>query len=65
MTTTAESDLPSDVPTVDMPYESYDYIDFDGHPKNPSVKLALDDLKFYSKKYKLLGVYKASNFRKK
>lgn len=41
------------------------YIDFDGHPKNPSVKLALDDLKFYSKKYKLLGVYKASNFRKK
>ena len=41
------------------------YIDFEGHPDNPSVKLALDDLKFYSKKYNLLGIYKAANFRKK
>jgi len=41
------------------------YIDFEGHPEHPSVKLAIEDLKFYSKEYKLLGVYKASEFRKK
>tara|TARA_Y100000590_G_scaffold35211_1_gene38285 strand:+ start:18 stop:863 length:846 start_codon:yes stop_codon:yes gene_type:complete len=41
------------------------YIDFEGHPEHPSVKLAIEDLKFYSKDYKLLGVYKASEFRKK
>ena len=40
------------------------YIDFEGHPDHPSVKLALDDLKFYSKKFTLLGIYKASDFRK-
>jgi len=41
------------------------YLDIEGHPDNPSVKLALDDLKFYSKKCEILGVYKASEFRKK
>jgi prephenate dehydratase len=41
------------------------YVDIEGHPENPSVKLAIDDLKFYSKKYDILGVYKAAEFRKK
>ena len=41
------------------------YIDFEGHPEQPSVKLALEDLKFYSEEFKLIGVYKASIFRKK
>ena len=41
------------------------YIDIEGHPETPSVKLALDDLKFYSKKFEILGVYKADKFRKK
>ena len=41
------------------------YIDIEGHPDNPSVKLALDDLKFYSKKFEILGIYKAAEFRKK
>ena len=41
------------------------YIDFEGNPDHPSVKLALDDLQFYSKEIKLLGVYKVANFRKK
>ena len=41
------------------------YVDIEGHPDTPSVKLALDDLKFYSKKCDIIGVYKAANFRKK
>ena len=41
------------------------YIDIEGHPEHPSVKLALDDLQFYSDKFILLGIYKASDFRKK
>ena len=41
------------------------YIDFEGHPDNPSVKLALEEMKFFSKHLKILGVYKKSNFRKK
>ncbi len=41
------------------------YIDFEGHPKNPSVKLALEEMKFFSKHLKILGVYEKSPFRKK
>ena len=41
------------------------YIDFEGHPKNSSVKLALEEMKFFCKHLKIVGVYKKSNFRKK
>ena len=41
------------------------YIDIEGHPDKKSVTLALDDLKFYCKKFDILGVYKADKFRKK
>ena len=41
------------------------YIDFEGHPKNSSVKLAIEEMKFFCKEINILGVYKASNFRKK
>ena len=41
------------------------YIDFEGHPENPSVKLALEEMKFFCTKISILGVYKKSEFRKK
>ena len=41
------------------------YIDFEGHPENPSVKLALEEMKFFCKKIEILGVYEKSSFRKK
>ena len=41
------------------------YIDFEGHPNNKSVKLAIEEMKFFSKEIKILGVYKKSTFRKK
>ena len=41
------------------------YIDFEGHPENFSVKLALEEMKFFCKQLKILGVYKKSKFRKK
>ena len=41
------------------------YIDFEGHPDNDSVKLALEEMKFFCKEINILGVYKASDFRKK
>ncbi len=41
------------------------YIDFEGHPDDSSVKLALEEMKFFCKHLKILGVYKKSNFRKK
>ena len=41
------------------------YIDFEGHPDNPSVRLALEEMKFFCKHLKILGVYKKSSFRKK
>ena len=41
------------------------YIDFEGHPEKKSVKLALEEMKFFCKEINILGVYKASNFRKK
>ena len=41
------------------------YIDFEGHPEDSSVKLALDEMKFFCEEINILGVYKSSNFRKK
>ena len=41
------------------------YIDFEGHPEDQAVKLALEEMKFFCKEIKNLGVYKKSEFRKK
>ena len=41
------------------------YIDFEGHPEMKSVKLAVEEMKFFCKKIDILGIYKASEFRKK
>ena len=41
------------------------YIDFEGHPESASVKLALEEMKFFCEEINILGVYKAANFRKK
>jgi len=41
------------------------YIDFEGHPNQKSVKLALEEMKFFCKQMTILGVYKKSDFRKK
>ncbi len=41
------------------------YIDFEGHPDNSSVKLALEEMKFFCKHLEILGVYEKSSFRKK
>jgi len=41
------------------------YIDFEGHPEQTSVKLALEEMKFFCKNMNILGVYKKSEFRKK
>tara|TARA_B100000029_G_scaffold422457_2_gene429191 strand:+ start:528 stop:1370 length:843 start_codon:yes stop_codon:yes gene_type:complete len=41
------------------------YIDFEGHPEQSSVKLALEEMKFFCKHINILGFYKKSDFRKK
>jgi prephenate dehydratase len=41
------------------------YIDIEGHPENPSVQLALEELGFFSKEVRILGVYKGDINRKK
>ena len=41
------------------------YIDFEGHPEHSSVKLALEEMQFFCKHLKVIGVYEKSNFRKK
>ena len=40
------------------------YIDFEGHPEDKSVKLAIEEMKFFCKEINILGVYRTSNFRK-
>lgn len=39
------------------------YIDAEGHPEDRRMKLALDELSFYAKKLRVLGVYPAHPFR--
>jgi len=39
------------------------YADIEGHPDDPNVKLALDELKFFSREVRILGVYPRSESR--
>ncbi|TIP24004.1 MAG: prephenate dehydratase [Mesorhizobium sp.] len=39
------------------------YADIEGHPDDPLVKLALDELRFFSREMRILGVYPASQSR--
>lgn len=39
------------------------YADIDGHPSDPPVRLALEELSFFSSEVKLLGTYPASPYR--
>jgi prephenate dehydratase len=39
------------------------YIDVEGHPKAPPLKLALEELAFYAHEVRILGIYPAHTFR--
>ncbi len=39
------------------------YADVDGHPDDRSVKLALEELAFFSREMRILGVYPAHPYR--
>ena len=39
------------------------YADIEGHPKDRPVKLALDELRFFTREVRILGVYPAHPFR--
>jgi len=39
------------------------YADVEGHPDDPALRRALDELTFFSKEMKIMGVYPASDFR--
>ena len=39
------------------------YADIEGHPSDRSVRLALEELKFFSSEMRILGTYPASSFR--
>ncbi len=41
------------------------YADIDGHPRDRNVRLALEELQFFSSELKVLGVYRADPFRKR
>jgi prephenate dehydratase len=41
------------------------YADVEGHPEDPNLKLALEELAFFSKELTILGVYPAHPFRAK
>jgi prephenate dehydratase len=39
------------------------YVDVEGHPDDPNLARALDEMKFFSREFTLLGVYPAHPFR--
>ncbi|MEP2705528.1 MAG: prephenate dehydratase [Roseibium sp.] len=44
-------------------FASMFYADVEGHPKDPSVALALEELAFFCAELKIVGIYRASPFR--
>lgn len=41
------------------------YADIEGHPEDENVRIAIEELEFFSAELRILGVYPASPFRKK
>jgi prephenate dehydratase len=39
------------------------YVDVEGHPEDPNLALALEELRFFAKELRILGVYPAHPFR--
>jgi prephenate dehydratase len=39
------------------------YADIEGHPEQPNVRLALEELGFFSREVRILGVYPAHPYR--
>ena len=39
------------------------YADVDGHPDDPPLQRALEELEFFSREFRILGVYPAHPFR--
>jgi prephenate dehydratase len=39
------------------------YADVEGHPEDENLKLALEELAFFSTRFKLLGVYPSAHRR--
>jgi prephenate dehydratase len=39
------------------------YADIDGHPSDRNVRLALEELSFFSSELTILGTYRASDYR--
>ncbi|MTH99714.1 prephenate dehydratase [Roseibium sp. RKSG952] len=46
-------------------FASMFYADVEGHPEDPNVALALEELNFFCAELRILGVYRASPFRDK
>ncbi len=50
---------------VDRSFASAEfYADIEGHPEHPNVALALEELGFFSRSVRILGVYQAASFRR-
>ncbi|MFL5164568.1 MAG: prephenate dehydratase, partial [Microvirga sp.] len=41
------------------------YAEVDGHPEDANLKRALEELEFFSRELRILGVYPADPFREK
>ena len=39
------------------------YAEVDGHPEDPGLRRALDELRFFSREVRIVGVYRADPFR--
>jgi prephenate dehydratase len=41
------------------------YADVEGHPSDENLKLALEELKFFSHEVRILGTYPAASYRER
>lgn len=46
-------------------FASQFFADVEGHPEDPALRLAFEELEFFTREFRVLGVYRASPFREK
>lgn len=60
-----QHDETGELPARSQFFATQFYADVEGHPDDPAVKFALEELEFFSREVKVFGSYPASPFRDK
>ena len=58
-----QAEIPAELQSLYVEREGAFYLDAEGHPRDRSMELALEELHFFAREVRVLGVYHAHPYR--